>query len=202
MTSYDGEPRKQWSTQDFVRAGQTLAHFHTAGEHLRDQRVPPRGQLPGFLDKARQKLQSAPTSPDLIVKQRVLEELTGLREATNFVQKYERVPKVVVHGDFCDRNVVWQDCRCTLINLELCGMEIALFDLVFFGCEFIKARPDSQWGDVFNALVNGYREVRALDVGEGDVTKVVLLHTMVYRFYDAPGDPDWATLAEKVLSWQ
>ena len=53
LTSYDGEPKSTWDDLDFVRAGETLAHFHTAGERLNEQRRPPRGHLNGFREKAR-----------------------------------------------------------------------------------------------------------------------------------------------------
>lgn len=50
--------------------------------------------------------------------------------------------------------------------------------------------------------MEGYRAGSTLVPVSGDFIKVVMLHTIAYRFRDAPHDTAWVALAEQASGWQ
>lgn len=200
LSSDIGSPRYDWSDQHFRKAGIALERFHKAGETLPQRRVPLRGPLVRFLPKTEDFLNGLSGRPLLGRQRRILQIVRNFYDRIGFENKYLSIPRTLIHGDFCERNIFWADNRLTgLIDLELLGNEIASFDLCFFTSEYLKNRANPNWQPIIKMLISGYSSIRNLDEREENLLDIILYLTTLYRFYDDNCKEDSLILLEKLL---
>jgi Ser/Thr protein kinase RdoA (MazF antagonist) len=200
LSPYLGEPRDNWCPVSLQEAGATLARFHDAGNKLRLRRSQGRGSLKNFLPKVENFLRSD-TRNKLLERQRtVCAAVRKQVELARFNRKYCAIPKVLIHGDFCERNILWTANHITaLIDLELSGNELPSFDLCFFASEYSKSRNNAELTAVLNPLLTGYCSVGHLPDDERELIKLTFQLVTLYRFCDDSENEDWVRLLESTV---
>lgn len=199
VTPWCGEKRSGLQKVALTEAGTLLARFHKIADQLEVKRPPGRGPLPKYLSKVKRKLAKGEAcNPYLDRKQKICQEVE--KRATAIRGWYRTSPKTFTHGDFCERNVLWQDDAPTaLIDLELCGQETPLLDLCFFASECAKAHDAAPWRQVFDSLAEGYRSVLPLEDANDEMVELVLMLVTMHRFHDAPHSEAPVIFLERLL---
>jgi Ser/Thr protein kinase RdoA (MazF antagonist) len=189
LSRFLGKHRCKWSYKDWKEAGAKLARFHDAAKKMSQSRIScgGRGPLINFLKTVEDSLdRNSSCEPRLLAKQKSICNIAKkCMNWTDFNRRYEQLRKTTIHGDFCERNILWKGNEITgLIDLELLGTEIPSFDLCFFASEYSKDNPASDCHEVLKALLAGYCCIHDLDEVEKVLLPVTFLLVTIYRFHD------------------
>lgn len=203
MSPFLGVSKKYLDHEDFKSAGRILAKFHKyIGNTTLKQRFG-REPLCQFCPEVKIHL-SKPTNftKHRDQQQEIWRKTNKFLEDVCFCKRYSGLQKITVHGDFCNRNILWDITKneiSGLIDLELLSKEIPSYDICFFTSEYAMHNSCPNWKDVLKLVRFGYCEILEINRDEMDLLETTLLLVTMYRFKDAPDCAKAIELSEQIL---